>query len=144
MGRGKRFIIALYIVFLTTLTSQAADLEQIYNIIKYVESNNKEAAVGDSGRAFGVVQIHKICVDDVNRMYGTSYRHAQVFEESVSKEVFMLYLKAGIKIYKRKYRRAPSESEIVRMWNGSIYNGYKKPSTVKYLDKYNKYKKLLG
>ncbi len=38
-----------------------------------VESNGRDNAVGDGGRAIGALQIHKSVVVDVNRIAGISY-----------------------------------------------------------------------
>ncbi len=114
-------------------------LPRIYNKIKIVESNGNPRAIGDGGKAFGEAQIHKIAVEDVNRLYGTNYTHEDSFDKICSKEIFSLYLSAGIDIFCKKFGRDPSEEEVVRMWNGSIYSGYKKKSTIKY---YMKYKEL--
>ena len=128
------------ILLCISLSSHATDLGQIYNVIKHVETNNRELAVGDNGKAYGVVQIHKICVDDINRIYKTSYTHQDAFDKTCSREMFMLYIAAGVKRFKRKYDKDPTEGQIVRMWNGSIYNGYNKRSTVKYYKRYLSYK----
>lgn len=138
----ERLIITLLLV-LSLSSSYATDLNKVYNIIKHVESNNRSQVIGDGGRAYGIVQIHKICVADINRLYGTSYAHKQAFEESIAKRMFMLYMSAGVRMFKKRYCRSPTESEIVRMWNGGIYTGYKKKSTLKYLKKYLYYKRIL-
>lgn len=103
-----------------------------------VESNNDPLSVGDYGDAIGILQIHKICVDDVNRVYKTTYTHEDMFDEELSKEVFILYLTYGAVVYKNKFNRYPNEEELVRMWNGGIYNGYKIKSTKIYYKKYLK------
>ncbi len=108
----------------------------MYDVIKDIETNNNPLAIGDGGKAYGVVQIHKIAVDDVNRIYGTSYTHEDSFDISCAEEIFYLYLQAGIRRYTKKHRRAPTEEQVVRMWNGGIYKGYKKSSTIKYYRKY--------
>lgn len=121
----------------------AYDLDEIYDIIKYVESSNNPKAIGDDGRAYGVVQIHKSCVMDINRLYNTNYTHKQAFDEAYSREMFMLYMSYGIKRFKKRYCRSPTEEEVVRFWNGGIYKGYKMKATKKYYKKYLRYKKLL-
>jgi hypothetical protein len=125
-----------------SLSSYATDLGQIYDILKYVESNNKESAIGDNGKAYGVVQIHKICVADINRIYKTNYTHQQAFDETYSREMFMLYISYGIKRFKLIRCRSPTEEEIVRMWNGGIYRGYLKKSTRAYYRRYLEFKIL--
>lgn len=121
---------------------QAENLDSIYQILKEVESNNNPKAIGDGGKAYGILQIHKICVDDVNRIYKTNYTHEQMFDESCAQEVFNLYLKHGIKRYKSRYCCNPTTEQIVRMWNGGIYTGYKKESTEKYYKRYLKFEKM--
>ena len=126
----------LFIITLLSLSSNAINLEGIYNVIKYVESNNKTTAIGDNGEAFGIVQIHKICVDDVNRIYNTDYKHQDVFNEACAIEIFNLYLIEGIRLYVLKYKREPTEQDIVRFWNGGIYSGHLRKTTLKYWYKY--------
>lgn len=132
----------LLLFLILSLSSHATELDQIYNVIKYVETNNRVDAVGDNGKAYGVVQIHKICVMDINRIYKTNYTHRQAFDETCSREMFMLYISAGIKRFKVRHCRSPTEEEIVRMWNGGIYKGYLKKSTQSYLRKYKRFKIL--
>jgi len=133
----------LLLAMLLSLSSFATDLDKVYEVVKHVESNHRETVVGDGGRAYGIVQIHKICVKDINRIYGTSYTHQQAFNAKVAKEMFMLYIKAGIKLFRGKFHRSPTEEEIVRMWNGGIYSGYCRESTVDYYNKYKYYKSKL-
>lgn len=137
----RTFVLALLLAF--SLSSYATELDQIFDVIKYVETENKVDAIGDGGKAYGIVQIHQICVADVNRIYGTSYTHEDAFDVVCAKEIFTLYLSAGVKRFKRKYIRDPTESEIVRMWNGGIYRGYRINATERYLRKYRWYKKYL-
>jgi len=130
----------LIILLLTPLSLFPTGLEDIMEILKIVETNNNPLSIGDEGKAFGVLQIHKICVDDVNRIYGTHYTHEQMFEETCAEEVFYLYLQHGINRYKNMYRGEPPDEYLVRGWNGGIYKGYKKEATLKY---YYKYLKIL-
>lgn len=134
----------ILLAMLLSLSSFATDLNKVYEVIKHVESNHRVAVVGDGGRAYGIVQIHKICVKDINRIYGTSYTHQQAFDEETAKEMFMLYIRAGIKLYKKRFNKPPTEEEIARMWNGGIYSGYHRESTVDYYKRYKYYKNKLS
>ena len=118
----------------------AYDLDEIYNILKYVESNNNSEAIGDGGMAYGEMQIHKVCVDDINRIYHTDYTHKEAFDVVHSRDMFHLYISHGIRLFRKRYCREPTEEDIVRFWNGGIYKGYKNPKTVPYYRKYIKYK----
>lgn len=136
----KRSILFLVMLSLS-LFSYSADVKEILPVIKQLETNGNTKAIGDNGKAFGVLQIHKICVDDVNRIYGTSYVHEDAFNEACAEEIFRLYIDAGIKRFRTKYNKQPTEQDIVRMWNGSIYNGYRKKTTIKYYRRYLRFKK---
>ena len=55
--------------------------------------------------------------------------------EEASEEVFMLYLCYGKEVFLKKHCRFPTEEEMVRMWNGGIYKGYKYNQTKSLLPK---------
>ena len=48
----------------------------------------------------------------------------------------MLYLCYGKEVFLKKHCRFPTEQELVRMWNGGIYKGYKYEQTKSYYEKY--------
>lgn len=117
------------------------ELTSIYNVIKYVETNNNPRAVGDDGKAYGIVQIHWVCIKDVNKTFNTDFKHRDAFKEEYAKEIFNLYIHKGVRLFRKKYCRDPTEQEIVRMWNGGIYRGYLYKATVKYYNRYLYFKK---
>jgi hypothetical protein len=106
------------------------------SILKTVETNNNPDSIGDNGRSYGILQIQRSVLSDVNRIYGTDYRHKDMFYEEASEEVFMLYLCYGREVFLNKHCRFPTEEEMVRMWNGGIYKGYKYNQTKVYYQKY--------
>jgi hypothetical protein len=108
----------------------------IMSILKTVETNNDPDSIGDSGRSYGILQIQRSVLSDVNRIYGTDYRHKDMFYEEAAEEVFMLYLCYGKEVFLKKHCRFPTEKELVRMWNGGIYKGYKYKQTKDYYQKY--------
>ena len=108
--------------------------------IKYIETRNTPSLVGDSGKAYGVIQIHAIAVKEINRVNNTNFKHEEMFDVATSERFFFLYMDVCIKYYIKKEGKRPSEYDLVRMWNGG-YTGYKKESTLKYLKKYKKAKK---
>jgi hypothetical protein len=111
-------------------------LTSIMSILKTVETNNDSDSIGDNGRSYGILQIQRSVLSDVNRIYGTNYRHRDMFYEEASEEVFMLYLCYGKEVFLKKHCRFPTEKELVRMWNGGIYKGYKYKQTKAYYQKY--------
>lgn len=134
-----RLILLLFLSL--SLFCAGNNLSTILPVLKQVETNGNVKAIGDNGKAFGILQIHKICVDDVNRIYGTKYTHQDAFNEGCAEEIFNLYIEAGVKRFKFKYGKNPTEKDIVRMWNGGLYNGYKKQSTLKYYRRYLRFKR---
>ena len=111
-------------------------LASIMSILKTVETNNKPDSIGDNGMSYGILQIQRSVLIDVNRIYGTEYYHEQMFSEKASEEVFKLYMCYGKEVFLRKHCRFPTEEEMVRMWNGGIYKGYTYKQTKKYYKKY--------
>jgi hypothetical protein len=93
-----------------------------------VESGGNDFTVGDSGKAAGCLQIHKEVIEDVNRIYGTTYRWPQsCYSRETSKEICRMYLKH----YAPKRAKAKM---ISRIWNGGP-KGHKKQATLKYWKK---------
>lgn len=112
------------------------DIDSILPTIITIESNNNPNTIGDNGKAIGLLQIHKECVQDVNRTFNTNYSHNQMIDSLKSVQVFKLYLTKGINRYMYKYDKYPQTNHIVRMWNGGIYQGYRINDTKKYFEKY--------
>ena len=100
-----------------------------------IESGGNDMAVGDSGKAHGALQIHQICVDDVNRIYGTSYTIQDAYKRDEAIEICKLYL-----MYwgsEERLGRKATYEDLARIWNGGP-NGYKKESTIGYWKKVEK------
>jgi len=119
-----------------TTTILLSGLTSIMSILKTVETNNKPDSIGDNGRSYGILQIQRSVLSDVNRIYDTNYRHKDMFSEKASEEVFKLYMCYGREVFLKKHCRFPTEEEMVRMWNGGIYKGYTYKQTKKYYKKY--------
>lgn len=119
-------------------------LVSIMSILKTVETNNKPDSIGDNGRSYGILQIQRSVVSDVNRIYSTEYSHDDMFSEKASEEVFKLYMCYGREVFLKKHCRFPTESEMVRMWNGGIYKGYTYKQTKSYYQKYLDVKRELN
>lgn len=102
-----------------------------------VESNGKVDAVGDGGKAIGILQIHACVIVDVNRVHGTSYSLDDRKNPDKSLDIAYLYLSHWGKSYHRKTGKAPTTETLSRIWNGGP-NGWKKEATVKYWNKVNK------
>lgn len=96
-------------------------------VIRGVESSNGLASANQ-------LQIREICVQDVNRIYGTSYTMQDAYDYRKSREIAELYLTYWGEAYRRKTGRPPDYETFARIWNGGP-NGWKKPSTLEYWKK---------
>ncbi|MEX0598468.1 MAG: hypothetical protein WD512_18445 [Candidatus Paceibacterota bacterium] len=139
----KSFFLSIVMTFalLCTVNVKASEAEllDIAETLKFVESNNNPDAIGDGGKAFGILQIHEASILDVNKHYGTNYVHEDAFNPVIAEDIFVKYLSLGIKLYKDRCGVAPTTNQIVRMWNGGIYKGFEYESTKPYLNKFLKY-----
>jgi len=95
-----------------------------------VESGGQADAVGDNGRAVGILQIHKITVDDVNRIYKTNYTYKDRYSPKLSKEIASKYLLYWGNRYAKKHGTV-NIMVLAKIHNGGP-RGYQKKATVKY------------
>lgn len=115
-------------------TLDQVDINTLIDLVAIIESEGNTMAVGDNGKAFGILQIQQPTVDDFNNWNGTNYRARDMLgNEKLSRKVFKDY----IKNYATEMRigRKPTVIDAVRIWNGGP-NGYKKNNTLKYLYKF--------
>ena len=136
------------LLFVTAASAETTGIyKEISDVLKYVESEHNPAALGDYNAAgvpmsYGILQIQQVAIDDVNKEYGTSYVHEEMFNISCAEEVFELYIKMWTSHLEKRLKRAATEEDIVRIWNGGP-NGYKRKSTAPYLKKYIARKKRM-
>ena len=96
-----------------------------------VESGGNDKVIGDDGKAFGCLQIHEICVKDVNRIYKTVYTHLDCFDRQKSIEICKLYLSYWGKRYEKRTKKKVTLEVLARIWNGGP-RGDEKAITKKY------------
>jgi len=86
--------------------------ESIWEATCSVESNNNPLAyhMEDNGNpSLGIVQIQPSRVDDFNKRTGKHYKHTDMYDVVISKEVFMYYASRG-NLY--------DMDKVIRDWNG--------------------------
>ena len=131
------------LILLVLLATPAyADSSTITTLIPHliqVESNGNDAAVGDRGKAIGALQIWGVVVEDVNRVYGTSFKHSDARTRHLACSVCHLYLTYWGRHYQKITGKVPSIEVYARMWNGGP-RGYSKQATIAY---WGKVKRLL-
>ena len=137
-----KYYLVLCILF-TTFAVKAEDYSEIIEVLKYVETLNQPDAIGDNGDSYGVLQIQWRAVQDVNRYFGTGYKHDDVFQVECAEEVTKLYMQMGAELYVKKYDKQPTDEVLVRNHNGGIYRGHRIKATLPYYRKYLKFKQLL-
>lgn len=101
-----------------------------------IESGGNPDAIGDNGKAIGILQIHQCVVDDVNRIYKTDYSWPDdCFDESKSREICEKYI-----TFWMNHRGLVSAKDAARIWNGGPV-GHRLESTEDYGTRvYNLYK----
>jgi len=97
-------------------------------ILMQVETGNRPL-VGDHGRAIGPLQVHAAAVADVNRAFGTTYKHADMMDRDAAVAVLDRYL--WLYAQPRRLGRAVTDEDRARIWNGGP-NGWKKKATEAY------------
>ena len=108
------------------------DLDRLIPALEQVESAGDPSAIGDNGRALGVLQIWDVVVADVNRAKGTRYTHADALDPVKARAICRAYL--SIYCTQKRLGRAPTMEDAARIWNGGP-NGHRKAATVKYWQK---------
>lgn len=111
-------------------------MNTIIDLVAEIESNNNANAIGDSGLAFGLLQIRQGALTDFNNWRDTHYKLKDVMGIAgipLSKEIFKEYM-AHYATEKRLGRPATAE-DMIRIWNAGP-NGWKKDNAIPYLLKY--------
>ena len=99
-----------------------------------IESGGRVDAIGDNGLAVGILQLHEIYVQDVNRIWGTEYTPQDRYNARKSAEITILYLWYWGKHYERTTGNRATLEVLAKIHNGGCY-GYKKKATEKYWEK---------
>jgi hypothetical protein len=103
-----------------------------------VESGGEIDAIGDGGLAVGILQIHPIVVDDVNRIQKTErFTYDDRYNRRKSSRMCQIYLTHYGQVYKKKTGQKANMDVLAAIWNGGP-NGWKKESTKQYINKIKK------
>ncbi len=116
-------LITLFIFVVLSFSTYAQDqvpIEFLVDAMIHVESRGDSTAIGDGGKAVGILQIHPIMVREVNRILGKNgsdvlYTYGDRY--SVEKSIEMFY------VWKEYYHPNSSYEKIARCWNGGT-NGH--------------------
>lgn len=116
------------ILVLLSINCMALDAKLVPALIQ-IESSGRDNAVGDGGRALGPLQVSASVVEDVNRIYRTSYTHKEMFDRKKATDVCQKYL--AFYGSERFLGRPPTTEDYARIWNGGPA-GWKRKATQKY------------
>ena len=106
-------------------------LTRLIAAIEMVESGGKADAVGDGGKAVGILQIQPVMVEDVNRILGEErFTLADRLDVARSREMF--------RVYTEHYSAGRNDEVMSRRWNGGP-RGERKAATLKYWHKVQKH-----
>jgi hypothetical protein len=115
-------------------------------ILIMVESGGNQNAIGDihmTNKAYGILQIRQPYLTDANRIAGTNYTMEEIKNSrALSKWCAVTYMRHYGEIYKRKTGKEPTFEILARIHNGGP-NGWKKDSTLQYIDKCYRVQKSL-
>ena len=93
-------------------------LNELIDVLKEVESNYNDQAIGDNGKAKGILQIWDVMVRDFNRITGKNYTHDDAFDKKKSEEMAKAVLKHYGKYIHKTTKKLPDARQLARIWNG--------------------------
>ena len=102
--------ILLY-AFLSSVNSRELQLLHTWHAVCWVESRGDPRAVGDGGAALGIGQIHRIMVDDCNRILGR--RRWSYADRLCPVKSFAMF-----RVYCQHYYPSGGPEQWSRAWNG--------------------------
>lgn len=98
--------------------------ERLLEAIRQVETE-------DGRTSANVYQLRAIAVYDVNRIYGTGYRYADVFDRHVARRIVRKYLDYWSEVYRSETGRYPTDEVLARIHHGGP-RGWCRKLTEKY------------
>ena len=101
-----------------TATVSGQNIDRLVEALVRTESNGNAAAIGDRGKALGILQIHAVMVQDFNRITGKNYKHSDMFNEHKAREVAKGVLNFYSKHIEKTMNRKATEKELGFIWNG--------------------------
>jgi hypothetical protein len=101
-----------------TATVSGQNIDRLVEALVRTESNGNAAAIGDRGKALGILQIHDVMVKDFNRITGKNYKHEDMFDEVKARHVARGILNFYSKHIEKTMNRKATEKELGFIWNG--------------------------
>lgn len=110
------------IAFLCVLTAFSVNAVEVssrlIHALKMAESGCKSDAIGDNGKAVGILQLHKVYVDDANRIVGyNKYSYNDRHDVRKSEEITRIVLAHYGDIYECKAGKPCTDEVLARIHN---------------------------
>jgi hypothetical protein len=118
--------LALAMMPRAALAASEDPIDRLLNAIALVESRNDPGAVGDTGRAAGVYQIHRPYWADATRILGVDWEYREARDPQKARQVVRAYL--------CHYGDGRTLLEMARIHNGGP-RGHEKAATLAYARK---------
>jgi hypothetical protein len=119
-------LILLSVAVATISVAQASKYDTLIDALIAVESRGNASAIGDNGRAYGILQIHAVMVADANRIAKTTYTHDDMFEPAKSRAVANIIISHYARHIERTTGVPATDEQLARVWNGGG-SAWKKP-----------------
>jgi len=104
-------ILLLLLVFAPVV--HASTYGDLLNAMIQVESGGNPKAINQAEKAYGVLQIRPIMIDDFNRIYKTNVKHKDAFNPEVARVIAL-----GIFRHYGKNIPNPNAKHFAFIWNG--------------------------
>lgn len=129
----RKLAVAAIVMVAAVSSASAVEIPAaLINALIRVESRGNAAAIGDAGKAVGILQIHRIYVRDVNNILGRrKYSYEDRKDPSKSVCMTVVYLKHYGRSYERQTGNPATFEVLARIHNGGP-EGWRKPATKTY------------
>lgn len=110
------------------------EVTELIDAMCEVESGGKTNAVSEDGEAYGILQIRKERVMEINRLFKKRLLHEDAFNPVIAKQMCKWYLEYWGGCYERLTKTEVTEEVLARIWQGGQH-GWQNPETAGYWDK---------
>lgn len=114
-----KYCLIAFLCVLTALSVNAIEVsDKLLHALKMAESGCKSGAIGDNGKAVGILQLHTAYVDDANRIVGyKKYSYNDRYDVRKSEEMAMIVLTHYGKHYESKTGKSCTDEVLARIHN---------------------------
>lgn len=114
-----KYCLIVFLCVLTALSVNAVEVsDKLLHALKMAESGCKSNAIGDNGKAVGILQLHKVYVDDANRIVGyNKYTYNDRYDIHKSEEITRTVLSHYGNIYEYKTSKVCTDEVLARIHN---------------------------